>query len=134
VLPFGRANVLREGNALTLVTWGAMVHRVAEAVATSGKDVELIDLRTISPWDRVAVLTSVAKTGRCLIVHEDNLTAGFGAEIAATVAQEAFWHLDAPVRRLAPQDLPMPYHPDLLAAVLPGADAVVSAIDEILRT
>jgi len=134
VLPFGRANVLREGNALTLITWGAMVHRVTEAVETSGKDVELIDLRTISPWDRVAVLTSVAKTGRCLIVHEDNLTAGFGAEISATIAQEAFWHLDAPVRRLAPQDLPMPYHPDLLAAVLPGTQEIVSAIEDVLRT
>jgi 2-oxoisovalerate dehydrogenase E1 component len=67
-------------------------------------------------------------------VHEDNLTAGFGAEIAAAVAEDAFWHLDAPVVRVAPRDIPMPYHPDLLAAVLPGPDEIVSAIAKLLRT
>ena len=128
VLPFGRARVVRAGGALTLVTWGAMVHRCAEAVERSGVDVDLLDLRTIAPWDREAVLASVTRTGRCLIVHEDNLTAGFGAEIAATVAQEAFWHLDAPVERLAPRDIPMPYHPDLLAAVLPDVAEIAGAI------
>ncbi len=133
VLPFGRARIVREGAALTLVTWGAMVHRCADAVEASGTDVELIDLRTIAPWDRAAVLASVTKTGRCLIVHEDNLTAGFGAEIAATIAQEAFWHLDAPVERLAPRDIPMPYHPDLLAAVLPGPTEIGGAIARILQ-
>ncbi|MEX2180554.1 MAG: transketolase C-terminal domain-containing protein [Gemmatimonadaceae bacterium] len=132
VLPFGRANLLREGRALTLVTWGAMVHRCAEAVERAGADATLLDLRTIAPWDRAAVLDSVTKTGRCLIVHEDNLTAGFGAEIAATVAQEAFWHLDAPVRRLAPRDIPMPYHPDLLEAVLPGVEEIVAEIAALL--
>jgi 2-oxoisovalerate dehydrogenase E1 component len=115
--------VVRAGDALTLITWGAMVHRCTEAVASLGDEqaeaVELIDLRTISPWDRELVLTSVRKTGRCLIVHEDNMTAGFGAEIASTVAQESFWHLDAPVERLAPRDIPVPYHPDLLDAVVP---------------
>jgi 2-oxoisovalerate dehydrogenase E1 component len=132
VLPFGRAHIVRAGSAMTLVTWGAMVHRCAEAVERSGADVEMIDLRTIAPWDRDAVLASVTRTGRCLIVHEDNLTAGFGAEIAATLAEEAFWHLDAPVARLAPRDVPMPYHPDLLEAVLPGADAIMSAIGQLL--
>jgi 2-oxoisovalerate dehydrogenase E1 component len=134
VLPFGKARVVRAGDALTLVTWGAMVHRCAEAVERSAADVELIDLRTIAPWDREAVLASVTRTGRCLIVHEDNLTAGFGAEIAAAVAEDAFWHLDAPVVRVAPRDIPMPYHPDLLAAVLPGPDEIVSAIAKLLRT
>jgi 2-oxoisovalerate dehydrogenase E1 component len=121
VLPLGRARIVREGERLTLVTWGAMVHRCTEAVEglDDERAVELIDLRTISPWDREAVLASVRKTGRCLIVHEDNLTAGFGAEIAGTLAQEAFWHLDAPVERLAPRDIPVPYHPDLLEAVVP---------------
>ena len=71
----------------------------------------LIDLRTIAPWDREAVLESVRRTGRCLIVHEDTSTAGFGAEIAAVLAREAFWHLDAPIERLAVDDVPMPYHP-----------------------
>jgi 2-oxoisovalerate dehydrogenase E1 component len=95
--------------------------------------VELLDLRPIAPWDRACVLASVTRTGRCLVVHEDNLTAGFGAEIAATVAQDAFWHLDAPVERLAPADIPMPYHPVLLDAVLPGVDLIADRIETTLR-
>ena len=132
VLPFGTSHTIRSGSALTLVSWGAMVHRCVDAVERSGADVELIDLRTIAPWDRDAILASVTRTGRCLIVHEDNLTAGFGAEIAAAVAEDAFWHLDAPVVRLAPRDIPMPYHPDLLAAVLPDSNAIVAAITKTL--
>ncbi|MEK7402334.1 MAG: transketolase C-terminal domain-containing protein, partial [Gemmatimonadota bacterium] len=119
VLPFGQAATLRQGSDITVVTWGAMVHRVLPAADRFGSRAEVIDLRTIAPWDRSHVLNSVIRTGRCLIVHEDNLTAGFGAEIAATVAKEVFWHLDAPVDRLAVEDVPMPYHPVLLAAVLP---------------
>jgi 2-oxoisovalerate dehydrogenase E1 component len=133
VLPFGRAAVLRAGEALTLVTWGAMVHRCREAVEASGADVELLDLRTVAPWDRDAVLASVRKTGRCLVVHEDALTAGFGAEVAATVAREAFWHLDAPVERLAVEDVPMPYHPVLLEAVLPTAERIAATVEALLR-
>ena len=132
VLPFGRAKIMQEGASLTLVTWGAMVHRCVSALKDN-TDIELIDLRTIAPWDREAVLKSVRKTGRCLVVHEDNMTAGFGAEIAAVVAQEAFWYLDAPVQRLAPLDIPMPYHEILLAAVLPGAEEIATAIDELLK-
>ena len=133
VLPFGKARVVREGSDITVVTWGAMVHRCAKAMDRVDGDVELIDLRTISPWDRNAVLESVKKTGRCLIVHEDNMTAGFGAEIAGVLAQEAFWHLDAPVRRLAPKDIPMPYHEVLLAAVLPGVEEIAREIEKTLR-
>jgi 2-oxoisovalerate dehydrogenase E1 component len=110
-----------------------MVHRCIEAADRFAGDVELLDLRTIAPWDRTAVLASVTKTGRCLIVHEDNLTAGFGAEVAATVTQEVFWHLDAPVVRLAPKDIPMPYHPVLLDAVLPDAERIAGAIAELLH-
>ncbi|WP_396203652.1 transketolase C-terminal domain-containing protein [Gemmatimonas sp.] len=132
VLPLGRARIVHPGTSLTLVTWGAMVHRCAEAIASAGDAVELIDLRTIAPWDRDAVLASVKKTGRCLIVHEDNLTAGFGAEIAGTLAQEAFWHLDAPVERLAPRDIPVPYHPELLDAVIPTVAAIQAAVDRLL--
>jgi 2-oxoisovalerate dehydrogenase E1 component len=133
VLPLGRARTVREGDGLTLVTWGAMVHRCIDAAEAFGDAVEVIDLRTIAPWDREAVLGSVRKTGRCMVVHEDNLTAGFGAEIVATIAQEAFWHLDAPVQRLAPKDIPMPYHPVLLDAVLPSASVIEQAIAELLR-
>jgi len=134
VLPFGRAQVLRAGSDLTLVTWGAMTHRCAEAAEPFAGRVELIDLRTVAPWDRTAVLDSVRTTGRCLIVHEDNVTAGFGAEIAATLAQEAFWFLDAPVERLAPRDVPVPYHPVLLNALMPSADQIAARIETLLRT
>lgn len=131
VLPFGRAARLREGNRVTLVTWGAMVHRCLEAADQVG-GVDMLDLRTIAPWDRTAVLESVARTGRCLIVHEDTLTAGFGSEIAAVLAKEAFWHLDAPVDRLCVEDVPMPYHPVLLDAVLPSAAVVAHRLEALL--
>ncbi len=132
VLPFGRANVMRHGTDITVVTWGAMVHRCAEAAERFGDAVELIDLRTVSPWDKAAVLASVEKTGRCLVVHEDNLTAGFGAEIAATLASDAFWHLDAPVERLAPADIPVAYHTDLLNAIVPTAERIGARIEALL--
>jgi 2-oxoisovalerate dehydrogenase E1 component len=132
LLPFGQGVTLRDGSDITVVTWGAMVHRVMPAAERFGNHVEVIDLRTIAPWDRARVLESVSRTGRCLIVHEDNLTAGFGAEIAATVAKEAFWYLDAPVDRLAVEDVPMPYHPVLLNAVLPDAERVAERIEALL--
>jgi 2-oxoisovalerate dehydrogenase E1 component len=133
VVPFGRAKALTEGTDITVVSWGALVRRCADAAARFAGRVELLDLRTIAPWDRAGVLASVSRTGRCLIVHEDNLTAGFGAEIAATIAQDAFWHLDAPVERLAVDDVPMPYHTVLLEAVLPSADRIAERIEATLR-
>jgi 2-oxoisovalerate dehydrogenase E1 component len=134
LLPFGTANVVREGTRVTVVSWGALLHRCVEAAAQFGDEVELIDLRTIAPWDHPRVLASVEKTGRCVIVHEDNITAGFGAEIAARVAKDAFWHLDAPVDRVAVQDVPMPYHPVLLEAVLPRVKQIAERIEATLRT
>jgi 2-oxoisovalerate dehydrogenase E1 component len=132
VLPLGRGNVVRAGDAITVVTWGAMVHRCTEAVAGI-EGAELIDLRTIAPWDRELVLESVRKTGRCLIVHEDTETAGFGAEIAAVLAKEAFWYLDAPIDRLTVGDVPMPYHEVLLSRVLPDAGRIAERIIGLLR-
>ena len=132
VLPLGKANRLRDGSDLTLVTWGAMVHRCIEAADRFAGRVDLLDMRTVMPWDREQVLESVGRTGRCLIVHEDTLTSGFGAEIAATVAKESFWVLDAPVDRLAVEDVPMPYHPVLLDAVLPSAERIAERIDALL--
>ena len=134
VLPLGRANQLRDGSGVTVVTWGAMVHRCVEAADRFSGDVSLLDLRTIAPWDREAVLTSVRHTGKCLIVHEDTLTAGFGAEIAAVLAREAFWFLDAPIERLTVDDVPMPYHEALLSAVLPDAERIASRIKVLLST
>lgn len=133
VLPFGCARIVTPGDGITVVTWGAMVHRCIEAAARFGTRVELIDLRTVAPWDKACVLESVRKTGRCLVVHEDNLTAGFGAEISATLAQHAFWELDAPIERLAPRDIPVAYHEDLLAALMPNVDGIAARIEAVLR-
>lgn len=134
VVPIGRAARLQDGRALTLVTWGAMVHRCTAAVAQLAPGlVDLIDLRSIAPWDREMVLESVVRTGRCLIVHEDTQTAGFGAEIAATVAKEAFWYLDAPVDRYCVDDVPMPYHPVLLEAVVPSAGQIAARVQTLLE-
>jgi 2-oxoisovalerate dehydrogenase E1 component len=133
LLPFGRAAVRQAGEVLTVVTWGAMVQRCLEAAAPFGGDVEIIDLRTIVPWDREAVLRSVEKTGRCLVVHEDTWTAGFGGEIAATVAQDAFAWLDAPVTRLAAPDCPVPYSTQLMAAVIPSVELIRGKMEQLLR-
>lgn len=132
VLPLGVANVVQPGSRLTVVTWGAMVERCVAASSSRAQEVEIIDLRTITPWDRAAVLSSVKKTHRCLIVHEDMLTAGFGAEIAAVVAREAFFSLDAPVDRLAVPDVPLPYSLPLLQALLPDAEKIAAKIGELL--
>src|SRR4029079_4926863 len=103
-LPFGKAKLTKTGRDITIVTWGAMVERCEEAA--SGVSADIIDLRTLAPWDRDMVLASVKRTHRCLIVHEDLGTAGFGAEIAAIVAEEAFLDLDAPIVRVTMPDIP----------------------------
>ncbi len=122
-LPFGRGAYITRGEAATVVTWGATVQRTKQAAAQIGADsgVEIVDLRTIAPWDRDIVAESVRKTGRVLVVHEDTLTAGFGAEVAAFVADECFEYLAAPVWRLAATDTLVAYEPTLEAAILPQA-------------
>jgi 2-oxoisovalerate dehydrogenase E1 component len=121
-LPFGRGSVARPGRDLTIVTWGATVQKslvAAEELGAEGCSVEVIDLRTIVPWDRDLVQESVDRTGRLLVVHEDTLTAGFGAEVAAWTAEHCFWALDAPVSRVAATDTFVAYEPSLEQAVLP---------------
>lgn len=132
-LAFGRARIVTAGERLTIVTWGAMVERCESAALREDGQIDVIDLRTLSPWDKDAVLTSVRRTGRCLIVHEDNMTAGFGAEIAATVMDEAFMDLDAPVRRLTMPDIPSPHSPILLNAAVPSVDDISIAITDLLE-
>ena len=130
-VPFGKANVQREGDDVTVVTWGAMVHTATEAAGRLAEEdlaVEILDLRTIIPWDRDAVLRSVEKTSKVLVLHEDTRTAGFGAEIAATIAEEAFEDLDAPVRRLAAPDTPVPFSPPLEKRFIPQVEDVVEAL------
>lgn len=131
IVPFGKANTIRQGDRLTIVSWGGTVHMCDTAIEQSGLDVELLDLRTIMPWDKSAILKSVKKTGRCLIVHEDNLSAGFGAEIAATLAKEAFFHLDAPIERLTTADIGNPHDPVLMHAALPNVEKILTAIKEL---
>jgi len=129
-LPFGKAKVTRAGDDISIITWGAMVPR-CEAAA-EGRSAEVIDLRTLMPWDKEAVLASVRRTRRCLIVHEDIKTAGFGAEIAAAVADEAFMDLDAPVARLTMPDIPSPHNPVLLDRAVPSVERIRAKIDDLL--
>jgi len=137
-VPIGLADVARPGDDLTLVTYGLHRHlslRAAEALAEEGYSVEVVDLRTISPLDRDTVLASVARTGRLLVVHEDNVSFGVGAEVAAVVAEEAFYDLDAPVRRLAMADVPaLPFEVGLEAALTIDAEAVRVAAKDLLES
>jgi pyruvate/2-oxoglutarate/acetoin dehydrogenase E1 component len=133
-VPFGEARTHREGDDISLITWGAMVYTADEAaqkLAGEGVSVEILDLRTLAPWDKEAVLRSVAKTSKALVLHEDTLTGGFGAEIAATIAEEAFEDLDAPVRRIAAPDTPVPFSPPLEKAFIPQVEDVVAGLKEL---
>ncbi len=126
MLPLGVARTVQTGTDLTVVTWGAMVERSIRAAEQAGASVEIIDLRSIIPWDKQAVLVSVRKTHRCIVVHEDTMTAGFGAEIAAFLSREAFLKLDAPVERLAVPDIPLPYNVALMEAILPTVSSIAN--------
>jgi 2-oxoisovalerate dehydrogenase E1 component beta subunit len=133
-VPFGQARVHREGDDAVVVTWGAMVHTATEAaeqLAGEGFEVEILDLRTIIPWDRERVLASVRRTSKVLVLHEDTRTGGFGAEIAATIAEEAFEDLDGPVMRLAAPDTPVPYSPTLEKAFIPQIEDVATALKKL---
>ena len=126
-VPFGKGAVRRAGDDLTIVTWGATVEKSLQAAAQVEASIEVIDLRSLVPWDRDLVGESVRKTGRVLVVHEDTLTCGFGAEVAAWIADELFSDLDAPVRRVAAIDTPVAYEPTLEDAVLPQVDDIAAA-------
>ncbi len=131
LLPFGRARVSREGTDVTAITWGSGVircERAADALKEEGHSVEVIDLRTIVPWDREAVLTSVRKTGKAIVVHEAIMTGGFGGEIASWIAREAFEHLDGPVERVAAKDCHVAYAPSLETDILPSQEQITDAI------
>ena len=132
-LAFGHAAMVQRGDELTVVSWGEMLHRCVEAAQPFGARVEIIDLRTIIPWDKDAVLGSVRKTGKCLIAHEDGLTGGFGAEIAARLAQECFTFLDAPIQRAAVPDTPIPFNISLMNALIPSVELLRSRMEELLK-
>lgn len=131
-LPFGLARRITDGDELTLVTWGAMVHRCAEAASAFPGRVCLVDLRTIIPWDEETVLECVRTTGKLLVVHEDNWTGGFAAEVLATIASQAFAYLDAPLERMAVPDVPIPYNIGMMNAIIPSIEQIQTTIQKLL--
>jgi 2-oxoisovalerate dehydrogenase E1 component len=137
MIPFGKARTVREGSDLTVVTYGATVQRAlvaANQVAEDGgPSVEVIDLRTLSPWDQEAVYTSVKRTGRVIVAYEDAMSWGYGAEIAARIADDCFAWLDAPVKRVASTDTFVGYAPQLEDAILPQVETFRTAYLELAR-
>jgi 2-oxoisovalerate dehydrogenase E1 component beta subunit len=134
VVPLGKARVVRTGADVSVICYGSAVHmalHAAEAVASEGIDVEVVDIRTLVPFDEETVLESVCKTGRAIVAHEAVLTAGFGGEIAARIADKAFRYLDAPVKRVAAFDAPTPFAPTLEQAVLPNSGIIADTIRQI---
>ncbi len=135
LLPFGKANLIKEGNDLTVVTYGAMVHESVIAVKKleeEGYSIEIIDLRTIQPLDVDTIYKSIKKTGKVVIVHEDTLTNGFGAEIAALISEKCFEYLDGPIKRIAAKDTPIPYSSSLEKFILPDKNKIYDGIKELL--
>ncbi|HEX5736258.1 MAG TPA: alpha-ketoacid dehydrogenase subunit beta [Blastocatellia bacterium] len=135
VVPIGVAALRTVGRDLSIISYGAAVHlcvEVARTLEREGASIEVVDLRSLAPLDRETILESVRKTNRALVVHEANLTAGFGAEVAAIIAEEAFDHLDAPVARVASLDVPVPFSPPLEMAMLPSVDKIAQAARRLL--
>jgi len=136
-VPFGSAAVKHAGEDVTIVTWGMLVQRSVDAArkveSALGVGVEVIDLRTLNPLDTPSIFSSVRKTGKVLIAHEDTLTGGFGGEIAALIAAECFESLDAPVGRVAAKDTPVPYGPALENAMLPQESDIIRALEKLIR-
>jgi pyruvate dehydrogenase E1 component beta subunit len=136
-IPLGKADIKREGRDLTIVSYGRMLPlclEVAENFAKEGISIEVVDPRTLVPLDKETIIASVKKTGRVLVVHEACKTGGFGAEIATTITEsEAFFYLDAPIRRECGLDVPIPYCPELEKNVVPTLDKVTQAVRELLR-
>jgi len=135
LLPIGKADIKREGRDVTVVTWSKMLGvalRAAEQLAAEGIDLEVLDLRTLAPLDKEAVLSSVRKTGRLVVLHEATRTGGFAGEICAVVTEEAFSSLKAPFRRVTGPDLPVPVSPPLERFYLPGEESLIRAVKEIL--
>ena len=136
IVPLGKAAIRRTGADLSIITFGAMVHTAldaATALAQAGVEAEVLDLRSLAPLDREAVLSTVAKTSRALLLHEATLTGGIGGELAAIISQDGFEYLDAPVMRVASLDTPAPYAPPLEAAFLPSVDKIVAAAKTLVQ-
>ncbi|MBI2835376.1 MAG: dehydrogenase, partial [Acidobacteria bacterium] len=135
-LPFGKAALRREGSDLVIITWGALVQRsllAAQQAERDGIGAMVLDLRSIMPFDWNAIVDAVSRTNRVIVAHEDQLTCGFGAELAARIADELFEYLDAPVKRVAALDTPVAYSRDLEEEILPQASDVLQAIQDTAR-
>ncbi len=132
-LPFGKANIVQTGDDITIVTWGALVQKSIEASRNLDVNVEVIDLRTLYPLDMDTIIDSIQKTNRVIVAHEDNITNGFGAEIAAQIADTAFEYLDAPVKRVASKDVPIAYAPSLEDEILVQTFWIENAINEVIK-
>ena len=134
-IPFGKARMVKEGIDLSIITYGAVVHRAEVAAAQlerEGVSVEIVDLRSLSPYDWEAIAATVRKTHRVIVAYEDMQSWGYGAEIAARIADELFEELDAPVKRIAATDTFCAYQPKLEDAILPQSDAVVTTVKKLL--
>lgn len=135
IIPFGKGKIRRPGTHLTIVTYGTTVHwslQAADRLAQEGVSVEVIDLRSLAPWDKEMVFESVKRTGRCVVVHEDKKTGGFGGEIASSVGEELFQYLDAPVARVASKDTPVGFAKSLESAVLVNVDDIINMVRKTL--
>lgn len=136
LLPFGKANIVKEGNDLTIITYGAIVHEskfAAKELEEEGYSIEIIDIRTIVPLDEETIFNSVKKTGKAVIIHEDTLYAGFGAEISAKIADSCFQYLDGPIKRIAAKDTHIPYHPLMENYILPTRKSIKEGLYELLN-
>ncbi len=135
MIPFGKGKCIQEGNQLTLITYGSLVHysiQAAKILAKKGISIEVIDLRSLKPYDWEMIASSIRKTNRALVVHEDCISWGYGAELAARIASELFGHLDAPVKRIGGKDCWVPYHPTLETAILPQVEEIVNRCQELV--
>jgi 2-oxoisovalerate dehydrogenase E1 component beta subunit len=130
-IPLGKANVVRSGEALTVLVYGTMVHVASAVIAEAGIDAEIIDLRTLIPLDIETIEASVKKTGRCMIIHEATRTGGFGAELSALVQERCFYHLEAPIERVTGFDTPYPH--SLEWAYFPGPVRIGEALKKVMR-
>ena len=130
-VPIGKAEIVRPGSEVTVLTYGTMVHVVEAAVRLAQADAEIIDVRSMVPLDTDTLCTSVCKTGRCVIVHEATRFSGFGAELSATVQEECFWHLEAPIARVTGWDTPYPHAFEW--DYFPGPQRIIAAIQSVME-
>ena len=136
LVPLGKAAIAREGKDITIVTYGAPLHLCVELAtdfSKQGIEIEILDLRTLLPFDKEAIIRSVQKTSRLVVVHEDTLTGGFGGEIVAIIADEAFEYLDAPIKRVSAIDTPTPFSPPLEEFFMPGIDKIKKCVEDVLQ-